>query len=290
MQFGTIAPKAGSTDASGLRDYARALEGAGFDYMTADEHVTGAHPDRFAPGAFAPHNHESPFHDIFVLFSYLSAVTTELIFVPSIVILPQLPTALVAKQATELDRLSGGRLRFAVGIGYNEPEFESLGADFYTRARRMEEQITVLRKLWSEPLVTFKGRWHDLDRVAIAPRSPRPLKIWIGCGAGERQLRRVAKMADGWIALLRPTEEIAEAVGRLHHYIDEAGRDPAEVGIEGRIGPVADLAEAVEKARLWQSLGATHLTLRNAPAGSPPMQMLEAAQKMKEVIREAIEV
>src|SRR5579871_6588487 len=168
MFYGTGSPQnAGEIGPSGLRDYAQTVEGAGFHYMTAGGHITGAHPDRIAPGAFAPHDHQTPFHDIFVSFAYLSAVTTTLVFVPSMIILPQFQTAAVAKQAIELDLLSEGRLRLAVGVGYSEPEFESLGADFHTRGRRLDEQITVLRMLWSEPLVTFQGRWHNLDRVAI---------------------------------------------------------------------------------------------------------------------------
>jgi probable F420-dependent oxidoreductase len=294
MRLGTIFPNADiGTDPVAIRDFAQAVEGAGFDYLLTYDHVTGAHPDRFAGASIAgfsapPYVHDSPFHEPFVLFAYLAGLTRRLELVSSVLILPQRQTALVAKQAAEVDMLSGGRLRLAVGVGWNFAEYESLGADFHTRGRRLEEQILVMRKLWTEPLVTFAGRWHTLDRVAMAPRPSRPLPIWIGGGAGDQLLRRVARLADGWMPLLPPAEDAAAAVTRLHALLREEGRDPASFGLDARIRATGDPADWVSAARRWRSLGATHLCLNSVARGTPPMQQLDTAIRMKQVVREGL--
>jgi probable F420-dependent oxidoreductase len=185
-----------------------------------------------------PYTHEHVFHEIFVLFSHLAAVTTSLELVTSVLVLPQRQTALVAKQAATLDLLSGGRLRLAVGVGWNWAEYQGLGADFATREDRLEEQLAVMRRLWTEPLVSFDGRFHHLDRVGLNPRPARPLPIWIGSGASPRVLRRVARCADGWMPLLIPGLDpvpLPDAVARLRHFAEEEGRDPASLPIHGRV-------------------------------------------------------
>jgi probable F420-dependent oxidoreductase len=144
-----------------------------------------------------PYLYDDQFHEPFVLFSYLAGLTTRLQFATGILILPQRQTALVAKEAAELDLISGGRFRLGVGIGWNFTEYEALNEDFHTRGRRQEEQIVIIRKLWTEPLVSFEGRWHKLDRVAISPRPQRPIPIWIGSGTSDQLIRRVARLADG---------------------------------------------------------------------------------------------
>src|SRR5262245_43758423 len=241
VKLGIVFPQADiGTDPAVIRAFARSVEEAGFDYLLAYDHITGVHADRFAgatiPGfAGPPYVHDSPFHEPLVLFSHLAGVTTRLEFVTSVLVLPQRSTPLVAKQAAEVDMLSGGRLRLAVGVGWNFAEYESLNADFQNRGRRLEAQILVLRRLWTEPLVSFQGRWHALDRIAITPRPRRPLPIWIGGGSDDRLLRRVARLADGWMPLLPPTVDAANAVARLRTFLGEQGRDFASFGLDVRI-------------------------------------------------------
>jgi probable F420-dependent oxidoreductase len=189
----------------------------------------------------------------------------------------------VAKQAAEVDLLSGGRLRLAVGVGWNFAEYESLGAEFASRNARLEEQITVLRRLWSEPLVTYRGRWHTLDRIAITPRPARPLPIWIGGGAGDHALRRVARLADGWMPLLQPTEDPADAVARLRTYLGEQGRDAKSFPIDARIRAVGGPDDWTAAARRWRELGATHLCL-GITRGTPAAQQLRTALEMKRTL------
>jgi probable F420-dependent oxidoreductase len=238
VELGAVYPQAEiGDDPAFIRDFAQAVEGAGFAYLTAFDHILGADASRFdGPiGGFpsAPYLAEDPFHEVFTLFSHLAAVTERLRFRPRVVILPQRETALVAKQAATLDRLSGGRLTMAVGVGWNFAEYEGLGADFHTRGARLDEQIDVLRRLWSEPLVDFDGRFHHLDRVGINPRpSGGRIELWIGSGPAEVSLRRVARAGDGWIALLTPEQDLRGSIGRLRELCDEAGRDGAPLPVE----------------------------------------------------------
>ena len=289
MKIGIVFPQADiGTDPDVIRAFARGAEDAGFDYLLAYDHITGVHPDRFAgatiPGfAGPPYVHDSPFHDPLVLFSHLAGVTRRLEFVTSVLVLPQRSTPLVAKQAAEVDLLSGGRLRLAVGVGWNFAEYGSLNADFESRNRRLEEQIVVLRKLWTEPIVTFQGRWHTLDRVAIAPRPARPLPIWIGGGTSEPVLRRVARLADGWMPLLQPTEDAEKAVARLRALLVEAGRDPVTIGLDARIRATGGPADWIAAAQRWRALGATHLCL-SAGRGIAAERQLETAIRMKHAL------
>jgi len=289
VKVGIVFPQADiGTDPVVIRAFARSVEDAGFDYLLAYDHIAGVHAERFAgatiPGfAGPPYVHDSPFHEPLVLFSHLAGVTTRLEFVTSVLVLPQRSTPLVAKQAAEVDLLSGGRLRLAVGVGWNFAEYESLNADFETRNRRLEEQIVVLRRLWTEPLVTFKGRWHTLDRIAITPRPARPLPIWIGGGTSEHVLRRVARLADGWMPLLQSTEDPDTAMVRLRALLVEAGRDPATFGLDARIRATGGPADWIQAARRWQGLGATHLCL-SAGRGIPAQQQLETAIRMKRAL------
>ena len=201
MRYGVSlsAPDLGN-DAGFLKDFARTVEGAGFDHILSAEHVVGGHPDR-ARGEKV-HTADVPYHEPFVLFGVLGAVTERVELVTSILILPQRQTALVAKQAAELDLLTGGRLRLGVGVGRNWMEYEALNEDFANRGARLEEQVEVLRRLWTEELVTFDGRWHHLDRIGLNPMPvQRPIPIWMGSFVGqvvEKVIRRIGRLADGW--------------------------------------------------------------------------------------------
>ncbi len=290
MKFGVTFPQTKiGTDVLAIRDFAQTAESAGFDYMNAFDHVTGAHPDRFvgfdvgfpAP----PYLYEDQFHEPFVLFSYLAGLTSRIEFATSILILPQRQTALVAKQAAALDILSGGRLRLGVGVGWNFTEYESLDQDFNTRGLRQEEQILVMRRLWTEPLVSFEGRWHKLDRVGLSPRPAHPIPVWIGGGTGERLLRRVANLADGWMPALPLSEDTEQVIARLHSHLQAAGRDVSTFGLQvGLRAPSDRASEAIVAAKRWRSMGATHLSLGGDPAAVSPARQLENAIRLKRLL------
>lgn len=214
-------------------------------------------------------------HEVFTLLSYLAAVTTRIGLVTNVLVLPQRETVLVAKQAAEVDLLSRGRLRLGVGGGWNAAEYGALGADFHTRGARVAEQVEVLRKLWAEPLVTFEGRWHHLDRVGINPLPGRAIPIWMGSAALDVSLRRMARLADGWVPLRQARDELAPALARLRSYLTAEGRDPAAFGL-GLGLRVDDAAGAPGGRDGWRrqldalrALGATHVTVRaHGPGGA----------------------
>ena len=277
------------TDPAAVADFARAAEDAGFDYLSAIEHVAGAHAERCAgvdTGFPAPpYLHDYPFHEPFTLFAYLAAVTSRVELVTTVLVLPQRQTVLVAKQAAEVSLLSQGRLRLGVGVGWNHAEFEALGADFHTRGERAAEQVVVLRRLWTEPLVTFTGRWHTLDRVAIAPLPGRPIPVWMGGGTGEATLRRIAALADGWMPMARASTDIDGLVARMRGYLQEAGREPSSLGIQATIGGPGPASRWTAAARRWEGAGATHLSLGGSP--DPALtagQRLEQAVEIKRVL------
>lgn len=278
MHFGTSFALTAMDDSVAVRDFAQALDGAGFDFVTVAGHVVSAEPDRFPDRPAMTYT--GPFYDPFILFSYLAAVTERLAFRTSILILPLFPTVLVAKQAAELSRFSGGRFQLGVGISWSEPEYQALGQDIHTRGRRFEEQIAVLRRLWTEPFATFQGRWHTLDRVGLNRLPAAPIPIWIGSTTEERPLRRAARLADGWTPLGDPTETIP----RLRQYVTEAGRDPASVKVAARLaageeGPAAWIAEA----RRLHTAGVTDLTI-GAPPNLPPPRALERVIEARAVL------
>jgi probable F420-dependent oxidoreductase len=244
MRIGVIFSQADSgTDPDAIRAWAQRAEAAGFDHIMAYDHVLGAAVDRLGPGPFgpfptAPYTAEHTFHEILALFSHLAAVTSTIDFVTSVLVLPQRETALVAKQVATVDLLSGGRLRIAVGAGWNPAEYEGLGAEFATRRDRLEEQVEVLRQLWSEPLVTYQGKFHHLDRVGINPLPNRSIPIYLGTGGADPVLRRVVRVADGWMPLLIPGLDrvsVRDGVRRLRELCVEVGRDPTTLPVHGRL-------------------------------------------------------
>lgn len=277
------------TDPTVIRDFAQAAENAGFDYLSAVEHVAGAHEGRFVgiETGFPkpPYLHDRPFHEPFTLFAYMAGLTNRIELVTSVLVLPQRQTVLVAKQAAEVSLLSHGRLRLGVGVGWNHAEYEALGADFHTRGRREAEQIVVLRKLWSEPLVTFAGHWHKLDRIAIAPLPAHPIPIWMGGGPGESTLRRIARLADGWMPMVHSDGNAEELVARMQRYLKEAGRESSSLGIQAGIG-AGQAPHWVAAARHWEQLGATHLSLTGGSRdlGLAAMQGLDRAIEIKRVL------
>jgi probable F420-dependent oxidoreductase len=291
MEIGAVFPQTEiGTDPAVIQGFARALERTGYAYLLAYDHVLGAEASRFdgAIGGFpaAPYTIEHPFHEVFTLFSHLAAVTERLGFATSVLVLPQRQTALAAKQAAAVDILSRGRLRLAVGVGWNFAEYEALGEDFRTRGRRIEEQIDVMRKLWTQPVVTYRGTYHQLDRVGINPLPvQRPIPIWIGSGASDLSLRRVARLADGWIPLLQPGEVLSEALGRLRAHVEQAGRDPRTVGVDARIHIGRTAPESwMTHVDALSSLGITHLTVNTGRDGHTPDWHVETLARFKELM------
>src|SRR5437773_493911 len=237
MKLGVVFPQTEiGSDPAVVRDYAQAAESTGYDHLLVFDHVLGAKVERFDKlGRRPPYTDQSPFHEVFVLFGYLAACTQRLELVTGILILPQRQTALVAKQAAAVDVLSGGRLRLGVGVGWNAVEYEALSQDFQTRGRRIEEQVAVLRALWTEEVVTFTGRWHRLVAAGLNPLPvQRPIPLWFGGGA-EAVLRRIARMGEGWFPQLPPTAEASAMIERLRAYAAAAGRDAAAIGVEARL-------------------------------------------------------
>ncbi len=286
MQVGVVFPQLEiGSDPAAIRDYAQAVEELGYAHLLAYDHVLGADIQHH-PGWNGPYNHKDMFHEPFVLFGYLAALTRRLQFVSGVIILGQRQTALVAKQAAEVDVLSEGRLRLGVGIGWNAVEYEALGENFHNRGRRSEEQIAVLRALWTQEVVNFQGRWHRITHAGLNPLPvQRPIPIWLG-GRAEPVIQRVARLADGWFPQFRPDRTGEETMARLHQYARDAGRDPASIGIEGRVSiagrPPEDWAQ---EAEAWKKLGATHLSVNTMGAGlRSPQEHINAVRQFKEAV------
>ena len=232
-----------------------------------------------------------PYHEPFVLFGFMAAVTTRVELMTSVLVLPQRQTALVAKQAAELDLLSGGRVALGVGVGRNFMEYEALDQDFTTRGRRIEEQVEVLRRLWTEEYVTYEGRWHHLDRMGLNPGAvQRPIPIWMGSFRGavvDKVLQRTARMADGWLPQFPPDDEFAAVAERFWGYVSDAGRDRAEVGMDCPIPvtPDDDPDSWVRAVEQFEALGATHVRVMTAGGGfRTPQEHLDAALRWLEVV------
>ena len=220
------------------------------------------------------------------MFGYLGAITEKLEFTTGVLILGQRQTSLVAKQAAEVDVLTGGRLRPGIGIGWNEVEYEALGESFTNRGRRSEEQIELLRLLWTQESVDFHGRYHNITNAGINPLPvQRPIPIWLG-GGEERVVRRVGRMSDGWFPQFQPDSAGHERIHEMQEHAVKAGRDPKAIGIEGRIGIAADKQEDWEKmAAAWDEVGATHLSVNTMKAGlKGPDQHIEAIKRFKETV------
>ena len=268
MRIGVVFPQTEiGTDPFFIKDYAQTAEELGFSQILAYDHVIGANPAS-RPNWKPPYSHLDSFHEPFVLFGYLAGVTKKIEFVTGIIILPQRQTVLVAKQAAALDVLSGGRLRFGVGIGWNPVEYEALGQDFKNRGQRSEEQIEVLRKLWTEATVTFEGRWHKITDAGINPLPiQRPMPIWFG-GSDDRALRRLGRLGDGWFPLVGPDEKCRQLIEKIRIFAKDAGRNPDAIGVEGRVSFGTGSPEAWSKdLQAWQSLGATHVSFNTMKAG-----------------------
>lgn len=284
MKYGVLFPQTEiGNDPAAIRDFAQMVEQLGFDYLMTYEHVLGADPNRPEWEGYRPYDYTSAFHEPFVLFSHLSAFTTTLEFATGILVLPQRQTPLVAKQAAEVDLLSGGRLRLGVGIGWNEVEFGGMGVDFKTRAKRIEEQVHVMRQLWSNELVSYEGDFHWLDQVGINPLPKCPIPIWMG-GIADPVLRRMAKMADGWFMYDAPVEKLQTYIDTLHGYLKAEGRSPDSFGLDIRLNmqqiPESDWPKWIEQRK---QLGITHMAIVPVDVASAPESLKRFRQLAESV-------
>lgn len=269
-------------DTAKVRDYAQAAEGLGYMHLLVYDHVLGASTAN-RPDWSGPYTSDTMFHEPFVLFGYLAGVTQRLELVTGVIILPQRQTALVAKQAAEVDRLSGGRFRLGVGIGWNEVEYIGLNEDFHTRGKRIEEQIDLLRMLWTEPVVNFQGRFHNIPEAGINPLPvQQPIPIWIGSNS-EAVLERVGRLADGWFPQLPPNDKARDMLDKLRDYTRQAGRDPDKMGIEARISLREPDPEAWRhQYEAWRNLGATHISINTMGMGlASPDEHIEMIGRFK---------
>ena len=266
MQIGVVFPQTElGPEAGAVRAYGRRAEELGFRHVMAYDHVVGADP-AVHRGWDGPYDVRTTFHEPMVMFGFLAALTS-LELVTGIIILPQRQTALVAKQAAEVDLLSGGRFRLGVGLGWNQVEYEALGQDFRTRGRRIEEQVTLMRRLWTEESVTHEGEFDRVTGAGLAPPPvQRPIPVWFGAQS-ERAYRRAGRLADGWFPQVSPGPDLDKAREVVDAAAREAGRDPAQLGMEGRISWRGDAGRLAEQAGRWQEAGATHLAVNTMGAG-----------------------
>ena len=286
MRLGAIFPQTEiGADPAAVRDFAQAAEDLGYDHILVFDHVLGA--DQTKRDIWdKPYNKDDMFHEPFVMFGYLAAITEKIEFTTGVLILGQRQTGLVAKQAAEVDVLTGGRLRLGIGIGWNDVEYEALGQSFSNRGRRSEEQIELLRKLWTEESVNFDGRYHKVSNAGINPLPvQRPIPIWLG-GGEDRVIQRIGKMADGWFPQFQPDSAGQEKIGVMREAARIAGRDPKAIGIEGRVSLATDNQSEWEKiAASWDEVGATHFSINTMKAGlKGPDQHIEAIKRFKETV------
>ena len=286
MKLGAIFPQTEiGADPAAVRDYAQAVEALGYDHLIAFDHVLGANAAS-RPGWSGAYQHTDSFHEPFALFGYLAAYTERIGLVTGVLILPQRQTALVAKQAATVDVLSGGRLRLGVGIGWNQVEYEALGESFRNRGKRSEEQIEVLRALWTDELVTYEGRWHTITDAGLNPMPvQRPIPVWFG-GSADPVLRRIARTGDGWFPSGRLDEQGRSRVATMRAYAREAGRDPDAIEIESWVSirdrsPEEWVSDVVE----WREVGARQVAVNTMNAGlASPDGHIAAIERFKDAV------
>lgn len=285
MQIGVTFPQTEiGADPVVIRDYVQAIEALGYQHLIIYDHVLGVDPAQY-PGWNGPYTYKEMFHEPFVLFGYLAAVT-QLELTTAVIILPQRQTVLVAKQTAEIDVLTGGKLRLGVGLGWNAAEYEALGMDFKNRGRMIEEQIEVMRLLWKQEIVNFRGKYHTITGAGLNPLPiHRTIPVWMG-GSTDKVLRRTARLADGWFPLGLPDAMMRQAIDNLHRYLQQEGRDPASLGIEAAVNTRdGNMDELVRQTEEWRTLGATHISINTMGSGfTSPTQHIEAIRRYKDAI------
>ncbi|MET0852041.1 MAG: LLM class F420-dependent oxidoreductase [Candidatus Rokuibacteriota bacterium] len=294
MNLGAIFPQTEcGTDVGAITEYVQAVEAMGYDHLFVADHVLGADPRHHQHPSLATYSHRAVVHETLTLLAYLAARTRRIGLATGILILPQRQTALVAKQAAEIDVLSGGRLRLGIGVGWNAVEYEALGLPFDDRGARCAEQVEVMRALWTQEVVDFAGKWHRISHAGLNPMPvQRPIPVWFGVGSREQPhppeavLKRVARLADGWSPNFSPDEGGRALVARVHAYAREAGRDPARLPLEGRVRLAGqDATGWVAQARQWRALGAASLIAEARGAGLTfPAQHLAKLQEFRAAV------
>jgi probable F420-dependent oxidoreductase len=290
MQLGVIFPQTEiGADPKAIRDFVQAAEEMGYAHLIVFDHVLGADVSHYKDWQ-GPYTHRDMFHEPFVLYGYLAAFTQRIELVTAVVILGQRQTALVAKQAAEVDVLSGGRLRLGVGIGWNQVEYEALNENFHNRGKRCEEQMAVMRALWTQEVVDFHGRWHTITHAGINPLPvQRPIPLWLGGGGTtvEPVIERVGRLADGWFPQFAPDATGRATLERMQQYARAAGRDPSAIGVEGRINVSSGSPDAwAQQAEDWGAVGATHLSVNTMRAGlHTPDAHITAMRQFYEAVR-----
>ncbi len=285
MELGAVFPQSEiGKDPAAVKDFAQAAEQLGFTHLLIYDHVLGADRDR--PGGFqGPYDKDTLFHEPFVTFGFMAAHTSTIELVTAVIILPQRQTALIAKQAAEVDLLSGGRLRLGVGTGWNAIEYEALNENFHNRGKRQEEQIALMRELWAKDVVDFEGHWHRVTKAGINPRPNRQIPIWFGGGA-PAVIDRTARIGDGWIPIMGPNDDAKAAIQTIRDRMGDEGRDADSLGIQAQAQVRGGNEELwVTHANAWRDLGATHLAIAtmNAELGSP-QDHIDAIRRYKEAV------
>jgi len=270
------------TDPVRIRDWAQAAEELGYDHIEVPDHVFGA----TARDGWSPrYNEQDPFHETFVTLGFLAGVTTTIGLASGVLILPQRQTGVVAKQATQVDILSGGRLRLGVGVGWNHVEYEALNEDWKSRGTRQREQVEVLKKLWCDDLVTYQGRFHQFTEVNITPRPvQRPIPVWFG-GSSDAVVKRAAQIGDGWMPIMAPDYEAEAKLEQLRNHLSDCGRDTSAFGIEGWLRmDKADPDEWSVAAEGWRKLGADIVMLYPMYRIPNLDDQIETLRRFKEVV------
>ena len=268
MKVGLVYPQTEyPSDPGAIRDYTQTAEGLGYSHVLAYDHVLGASKD-YPQAASMPYTVDHPFMEPLTLFAFMAGLCERIEFATGIIILPQRQTVLFAKQAAVLDSICGGRLRLGVGLGWSDLEFIAMGEKFSERGRRIEEQVEVLRLLWTQPLVDFKGRWHTIPNMGLNPMPvQQPIPLWFG-GAAEPALRRAARLGDGWMISSRSTAGIPAALEIVHAALESAGRSSQDFGLEARLPYGKGDPDAWNsQVEAWKKLGVTHLSFNTMGAG-----------------------
>jgi probable F420-dependent oxidoreductase len=272
MQIGVVFPQTEiGAEVASIRAYARRVEELGFAHVLAYDHVVGADP-AVHKGWQGPYEVHTTFHEPLVLFGYLAAITS-LELVTGIIILPQRQTVLVAQQAAEVDLVTRGRFRLGVGLGWNAVEYEALDKDFSNRGHRLDEQVALLRRLWTEQTVTFEGAYERVNGAGLAPLPiQRPIPVWFGA-ASTPAYRRAGRLGDGWFPQVPPGPKLDEARAEVERGARDAGRDPGGIGMEGRVGWGKGGVERVaDHVGRWRDAGATHVAINTMGAGLPSIE------------------
>ena len=270
------------TDPVRIRDWAQAAEELGYDHIEVPDHVFGA----TARDGWSPrYTEQDPFHETFVTLGFLAGVTTTIGLASGVLILPQRQTGVVAKQAAQVDILSGGRLRLGVGVGWNHVEYEALNEDWKSRGTRQREQVEVLKKLWCDDLVTYQGRFHQFTEVNITPRPvQRPIPVWFG-GSSDAVVKRAAQIGDGWMPIMAPDHEAEAKLEQLRNHLSDCGRDTSAFGIEGWLRmDKADPDEWSVAAEGWRKLGADIVMLYPMYRIPNLDDQIETLRRFKEVV------